>query len=186
MTTATKIQMRTRRHTKVFFVCLFFFITLKTHFILRLQTLLFMLEIFAETSLKNKKTVSWQLGKRNVPFWNLILHSVNFHADVGVVVVKPYQVHCKDFVLVAMLGEVLTLSRYLTDRRVIVWQTCEFSIEGIMRCLVFSNNDVVSPVLHFMPLFSCKQWRTAENKTTKWHVETNRTGTVICEEAASS
>lgn len=41
-------------------------------------------------------------------------------ADVGVVVVKPYRVRCKVFVLVAMLGEVLTLCCYLTDRRVIV------------------------------------------------------------------
>lgn len=48
----------------------------------------------------------------------------------------------------------------------------------------FSDNDIVSPVLCFMPLFSCKQWR-AEQKT-EGHVNINRKGTIIYEEAASS
>lgn len=45
------------------------------------------------------------------------------------------------------------------------------------------DNDIVSPVLHFMPLFSCKQWR-AEHKP-EGHMSRNRAETVICEEAAS-
>lgn len=46
-----------------------------------------------------------------------------------------------------------------------------------------SDNDIVSPVLQFTPLFSCKQQRLEQKP--EEHMNINRTETIICEEAAS-